>query len=381
MNDVLRSRSLRALAALTILALFGALLAARGGPVSVRAQEASPVPQEQTPAPNLPRSREQVIAQGLAIFDTEPAIWRVTELTPPSAEDAASFTGDVSFTLQIAGATVIRNEVTVKRARLEPGEAYFMSAGDPYTRYAATDDSRIWVIQYLPPDAPEIEGGTVIFQSDPIERFPPGARDLELIRNILLPGEASAFPSHQREAILLVTEGTIDAGGTALAAGQGMVVANRPVITNTGITPAAYVVVAIGARVLSPGEQATSSERRTPTPEASPTAEPSPTPTPELVPGEDVDGDGLTNEVEQQRGTNPFEADTDRDGLPDGEEVNQHGTDPTKADTDGDGLDDGEEIRSTGTDPKNPDTDGDGTSDGDEALVYGTDPADPNDHP
>ncbi|MDK7272744.1 hypothetical protein, partial [Actinotignum schaalii] len=61
-------------------------------------------------------------------------------------------------------------------------------------------------------------------------------------------------------------------------------------------------------------------------------------------------------------------ADTDGDGVNDGDEI-KNGTDPNKGDTDGDGLTDGEE-KVIGTDPKNPDTDGDGINDGDE--VNGT---------
>ncbi|MBT7096423.1 hypothetical protein HN937_03550, partial [Candidatus Poribacteria bacterium] len=63
-------------------------------------------------------------------------------------------------------------------------------------------------------------------------------------------------------------------------------------------------------------------------------------------------------------GTNPTSADTDSDGLDDGDEV-EDGTDPDDADTDDDGLDDGEEV-DLGSDPTDPDTDGDGIDDGDE---------------
>ena len=41
--------------------------------------------------------------------------------------------------------------------------------------------------------------------------------------------------------------------------------------------------------------------------------------------------------------SDPNDADSDDDGLSDGEEINQ-GTDPTNADTDGDGVNDGDEI-------------------------------------
>jgi len=48
--------------------------------------------------------------------------------------------------------------------------------------------------------------------------------------------------------------------------------------------------------------------------------------------------------------TNPFDTDTDSDGLKDGEEVNNYKTDPNKMDTDGDTYTDYEEIKA-GTDP------------------------------
>ena len=80
---------------------------------------------------------------------------------------------------------------------------------------------------------------------------------------------------------------------------------------------------------------------------------------------EDFDEDGLTNLQEYEHGTEPYNEDTDGDGLKDGEEINTYGTDPLKVDTDDDGLYDGDEIYLE-TDPLNPDTDGNGTPDGDE---------------
>jgi outer membrane protein OmpA-like peptidoglycan-associated protein len=88
----------------------------------------------------------------------------------------------------------------------------------------------------------------------------------------------------------------------------------------------------------------------------------------------DRDNDGLTNEQEEQLGTNPDVADTDGDGLGDGEEVNMYKTSPLKADSDDDGLNDGDEVRKYKTDPNKADTDGDGLGDGDEVMKYSTDP-------
>ena len=53
----------------------------------------------------------------------------------------------------------------------------------------------------------------------------------------------------------------------------------------------------------------------------------------------DVDGDGLTNDDERIRGTDPRRADSDGDTLLDGMEV-AGGTDPLRSDTDGDGIPD-----------------------------------------
>lgn len=88
----------------------------------------------------------------------------------------------------------------------------------------------------------------------------------------------------------------------------------------------------------------------------------------------DTDGDGLTDGEEiREYNANPTAVDTDDDGLPDGREV-ELGTAPTRADTDGDGLDDGEEVNRYQTDPTLADTDGDGLADSTEIDEYGTDP-------
>jgi outer membrane protein OmpA-like peptidoglycan-associated protein len=88
----------------------------------------------------------------------------------------------------------------------------------------------------------------------------------------------------------------------------------------------------------------------------------------------DADHDGLLKSEEKRLGTDPNKADTDGDGLSDGDEVNKYHTNPLKVDTDGDGLSDGDEVLKYHTDPLKVDTDGDGLSDGDEVLKYHIDP-------
>ena len=64
----------------------------------------------------------------------------------------------------------------------------------------------------------------------------------------------------------------------------------------------------------------------------------------------DADFDGISDEDEAFLGTNPEQADSDGDGLTDGQETNIHMTDPLVVDSDGDGITDGSE-HVVGTNP------------------------------
>lgn len=67
----------------------------------------------------------------------------------------------------------------------------------------------------------------------------------------------------------------------------------------------------------------------------------------------DADGDGLDYAREQALGTDPYNWDTDGDGLSDYDEVAIWKTDPLNADTDGDTYKDGDEVKN-GYNPAGP---------------------------
>ena len=65
----------------------------------------------------------------------------------------------------------------------------------------------------------------------------------------------------------------------------------------------------------------------------------------------DLDADNYADELEGNLGLDPTNADTDADGVADGDELNLYGTEPTAFDTDGNGVSDGEELFGINTDP------------------------------
>lgn len=65
----------------------------------------------------------------------------------------------------------------------------------------------------------------------------------------------------------------------------------------------------------------------------------------------DADADNIADALEWDLGLDPGNADTDGDGVADGDEIAIYSTDPVTWDTDGDGISDGEELFGSRTDP------------------------------
>ena len=286
---------------------------------------------------------DQTIAQGLAAFDAFPVgIWRITELKPLAVDAAPAVTAPYyGFLYQMDGTTIVRNNVTGKRTRLEPGEAYYYSAGDSYTRYREEDASRAWLIEIVPSDANEADAaGTVIFTTGEIGTFPDDTRDFELMAaNVAKDGTASV-PDYEADAMIMVTVGSLqvtDSEGTVqMDAPAAMLVTGELELENTSGAPANYLIAKIGPSV---GD---------------------------VLPGVDEEAQsGETAEDAESQETPVDAGETDADPY---------------LDTDGDTLIDTDEAV-YGTDPTTADTDGDGYIDGEEVIVYETDPLDPNSYP
>ena len=112
-----------------------------------------------------------------------------------------------------------------------------------------------------------------------------------------------------------------------------------------------------------------------PAPVAAPVSEPAPVATDTAVADTavasdlDSDADNYVDAAELEAGLDPYNPDTDGDGVADGDEVNIYFTDPWVWDSDGDGISDGEELFGLLTNPLVWDTDGDGLGDGETVVV------------
>jgi hypothetical protein len=188
-----------------------------------------------------------VLAQGLIFLTGQDVVWQVREIELSGEE---TVTGNARVILQRSGTSVIRNDLTGKRARLEPGEAYFASADDPYTTFAeGGEPSVVWIFEI----ANNNDVGEGAFYLSPnVGGYGEAVYDFEFSRNVVASGETVQFEGGAGPSLMMVLSGTIDvtaADGTAsLTAKDGLVVDAGASITATS-SEAVYVTLTVGPEV------------------------------------------------------------------------------------------------------------------------------------
>jgi Bacterial TSP3 repeat len=347
------------------------VLVAAGSAGATTTPPAEPAP-ESTPEP-IASAHSQVIAQGVVDFPDGQFAWTLAEEQVDQAGTQVDPQGS-QFILADDGALMVSSG-DGRRALLAPGEAVYDPRSLPASLNAVdAAGASYWSILLI--------GGQ--FEAAPTVIEPgAGARDVNLVRDVLAPGESLSIPSTIPEFVLVTAETvTVADSGLPIDAGASTTIVGGTALINAGTEPATLVVVVIGDLVgAAPEAPVTTATPTTVAGSTGSTAPASattmPTNTEPVAPAEfDSDGDGLSDEDEIVIGSDPNNPDTDGDGLSDYEEASgAFNSDPTLADTDSDGLSDGEEA-DLGTDAGARDTDGDGLDDGDE-VIGGTDPLDP----
>ena len=363
------------------LLLLGALLAV-ASIIGVMAQALGPA------GPSPATGSAAVIAQGVYTIPARDHAWQVSTYTTEAGAGPVTI-ANPTFVLSRTTPLLVSNPATGERLRIASGEAAFLAAGQTLTLETFGPPDDFVMIELAPADSPSIG-------ADPLTGVPftplAGARDLDLVRNVLAGGAESHLAEGAGPTLVLVLSGEISAsvnGEQPVTVLAGDIAEFTGEITFTGgADTSEYVAAYIGA-VVDFGDEPVHPATPAATPAAAPTDLPAPTATavpatptasPAVTvdrPDEDDDADFLTNQQEADAGSDPLNPDSDNDGVSDYNEVLVYSTNSLNPDTDEDGINDYDEIFEFETDPRNLDSDGDTLYDGGE-LVYGVDPLDPD---
>ncbi len=188
-----------------------------------------------------------VLAQGLVYLNGDDVVWQVREVELSGSE---TVTGNARILLQRTGTSVVRNDLTGKRARLESGEAYFASAGDPYTTFKeGSDPSVMWVFEIANDNT---VGEGAFYLSPNVSGYGESVYDFEFVRNVLAAGGSAQFDGGDGSSLIMVLSGSVDvtsdSGTATLSARDGLVVPGGASIA-AGDSEAVVVTMAVGPTV------------------------------------------------------------------------------------------------------------------------------------
>jgi hypothetical protein len=209
-------------------------------------------------------SAAPVLAQGLVYLTGDGVIWQVREVTLSGSE---TVTGNARVILQRAGATVVRNDLTGKRTRLEPGEAFFAAAGDPYTTVPdGNAPSTVWVFEVS--NSNQVGEGAFYLSPD-VPGYGEGTYDFEFTRYVIPAGQTVDYLGESGPSLLVVLSGTAEvtlkSEVASLNTKDGLVVDSSAVIGAPG-GEAVVVALTIGPSV---SDASSAPPQAQPTPSAS----------------------------------------------------------------------------------------------------------------
>ena len=269
-----------------------------GTPVSAETPVPTDAPDEEASAssaaqPSAPLSGSDpgspaVLAQGLSFQSGGQVVWQVRGVEVDDFASAQPEVSNAAIILQRDGSSIVRNDVTAKRALLSTGEAYFKAAEDQYTTGGQGGASTVWIFEVVEQNN---VADDAFYESPVVEDYAEGTYDFQLIRYVLQPDEEVTVPPHTGTALVMATQGEIevedDRGPNLLGVedngeGQGQLTTGGGTVLNTTDEPAEFVFVHFGASVddTSSGEpavapaatEAPSTDTTTPAAETTPPA-------------------------------------------------------------------------------------------------------------
>lgn len=216
-----------------------------------------------------------VVAHGIASLPDGQLGWRVTRASTPGADDQTR--DNPGFLLTESGALLVNDLNADSWTRLAPGEALFLPAG---TRYGegATGGQPVSFYRLDLVDAGQVDvagNDELLFIGEPFPS-PGGNRDIDLVRDVMDPGEVVTMDvlAEAAPVLFLVTSGTVQLVPTGndaatpvpLSAGQGAAL-NDDVVATATDAGATFVAAVVGPDVpLTLAQQAEPTATPTPLP-------------------------------------------------------------------------------------------------------------------
>ena len=190
----------------------------------------------------------QVIAQGVAALPEE-GLWRTVfhSIEPGGAAELPA--GGPGFLLVDTGGVLL--DGAGEPVLLAPSEASFHGDGAARLTPVGERPAGLFAIDLVPPEAAQEAGdGIPVFAGEPFAT-PAGARDLDLVRDLLEPGEATTVIGNEAPVLVLVTLGAVqveatDGSSAPLRVGEAATFVGDVVITAEGQAPSTFVAAVIG---------------------------------------------------------------------------------------------------------------------------------------
>ena len=190
----------------------------------------------------------QVIAQGVATLPGEVA-WRVVfhSIDPGGAAELSA--GGPGFVLVDTGGVVV--EEGGRSALLAPAEAAFHATSTSRLNPVGERPTGVFAIDLVPPDAVDDAGdGIPVYAGDPFPA-PSRTRDVDLVRDLLEPGESTTVIGNESPVLVLVTLGAVraeatDGSAASLRVGEAGTFSGDVVLTAEGQVPSTVIAAVIG---------------------------------------------------------------------------------------------------------------------------------------
>jgi hypothetical protein len=189
----------------------------------------------------------QVIAQGVASLPDE-VVWSAVfhSIEPGGAVELAP--AGAGFVLVDTGGVLVTAEDDA--TLLAPAEAAFQGGTSPVRLTPLGErPAGVFSLDLITPQA-ATSGGIPVYTSAPFD-VAAGARDIDLVRDLLEPGESTTVIGNETPVLVLVTLGAIrveatDGSSAELRVGEAATFSGDLVITGAGQAPATFIGAVVG---------------------------------------------------------------------------------------------------------------------------------------